>query len=179
MTAIESVILVNENDEARGIAEKMQAHREGLLHRAFSILLYRKTKTGIECLLQQRAQGKYHSAGLWSNTCCSHPKPGEKLLIAAKRRLQEEFGMQATLKSIGHFIYRAELDNHLIEHELDHVLIGEINPEDENMIRPNPEEISEFRWMNIEALIQSLQTHPEKYTAWLTAVVQMAKTHLP
>lgn len=171
MTAIESVILVNEKDETVGIAEKLQAHREGLLHRAFSILLYRKTATGFECLLQRRAFCKYHSPGLWSNTCCSHPRPHESVLEAAHRRLREELNLSAELFRIGQFIYRAELENDLIEHELDHVLIGEMQKD--IFINPNPEEISETKWVSASELTQLLQTHPKQFTAWLDSVLMM------
>ena len=117
----ESVILVNERDEPQGNMEKMRAHREGHLHRAFSIFIFNREGN---LLLQQRAAHKYHSAGLWSNTCCSHPRPGESIDDAAARRLQEEMGLQTELVYLFRFQYHALLENGLTEHELDHVLIG-------------------------------------------------------
>lgn len=176
MTAIETVILVNENDEPQGIAEKMQAHREGLLHRAFSILLYKKTAAGFEFLLQRRALHKYHSPGLWSNTCCSHPRPHESTQDAAHRRLEEELGLKANLQEIGSFIYKAELENQLIEHEFDHVFIGEI--QSEFNIQANPEEIAEIQWINASELTQLMRVHPKNYTAWLASVLAMTLNFL-
>jgi isopentenyl-diphosphate delta-isomerase len=117
----EYVVLVDEQDQAIGQLEKMEAHRMGLLHRAFSVLIF---NTKGELLLQQRAAHKYHSPLLWTNSCCSHPKPGETITAAATRRLQEEMGMSAQLKAAFHFIYKAKLDQGLTEHELDHVVIG-------------------------------------------------------
>jgi isopentenyl-diphosphate delta-isomerase len=124
---IEEVILVDANDKAIGSMEKMEAHEKGLLHRAFSILLINEKG---EMLLQQRAIEKYHSPGLWTNACCSHPRPSESNLDAAHRRLQEELGMSVELKEIFHFTYRAEFDDGLIEHEIDHVFLGltNVNP---------------------------------------------------
>src|SRR6185503_16709121 len=119
---MQTVILVNEKDEVTGTAEKMEAHEKGLLHRAFSIFVFNSRG---EVLMQQRAPGKYHSAGLWTNACCSHPRPGEKTEEAARRRLREELGFETALTEIFDFIYRAEFVNGLAEHEYDHVYVGE------------------------------------------------------
>ena len=118
---IQEVILVNKNDEEIGTMEKMEAHVQGMLHRAFSVLIFNSNG---QLLIHRRAFGKYHSEGLWTNTCCSHPLPGETIVEAANRRLVEEMGMKTSLSPLFSFIYRAELENNLVEHELDHVLIG-------------------------------------------------------
>lgn len=156
----EQVILVDNCDRPIGVMEKMQAHREGVLHRAFSIFV---TNAQGDLLLQRRARSKYHSGGLWTNTCCSHPRPEETTDVAARRRLQEEMGFSCDLREIFSFIYRAELDNELIEHEFDRVLIGEFNGEP----RPNPQEAEDFRWISIEALSTDIVAHPDRYTSWL------------
>jgi isopentenyl-diphosphate delta-isomerase len=156
----EQVILVDDRDRPVGVAEKMQAHREGSLHRAFSIFV---TNAKGELLLQRRARSKYHSGGLWTNTCCSHPRPQETTETAASRRLQEEMGFSCDLREIFSFTYRAELDNDLIEHEFDRVFVGEFNGE------PilNPQEAEEWCWISIDRLSQDIQEHPERYTFWL------------
>ena len=131
MTATEYVILVDQTDQEIGIAEKLAAHLENRCHRAFSIFIFRylnHPEQSPELLLQQRAFDKYHSGGLWTNTCCSHPRPGEAVLAAGERRLQEEFGIPASLRALGWFHYIAKFDNGLTENEVDHVLLGEIHP---------------------------------------------------
>ncbi len=158
------VILVDENDIPLGTAEKLIAHQKAQLHRAFSVFIYRYTQQQIEILLQKRHAAKYHSGGLWTNTCCSHPMPGEKTLVAAQRRLQEEMGIQATLKEVGVFHYTANVGKNLIENEIDHVFVGEMSHQE---IKIDPEEISEYAWMKISDSQEDLQQHPEKYTAWL------------
>ncbi|WP_036946313.1 isopentenyl-diphosphate Delta-isomerase [Pseudanabaena sp. PCC 6802] len=156
----EQVILVDERDRPIGIAEKMQAHRDGLLHRAFSIFV---TNTKGELLLQKRSRSKYHSGGLWTNTCCSHPRPGESTEAAARRRLQEEMGFSCDLHEIFNFTYQANLDNGLIEHEFDRVFVGEFNG------KPilNPEEAEDWCWIEINDLRDDIQAHPDRYTFWL------------
>ena len=136
------VILVNEKDEQIGSIGKLEAHQKGLLHRAFSIIVWNDQN---EILIHQRAAGKYHSEGLWTNACCSHPKVGESVLEAAHRRLQEEMGFDCELQQKFHFIYKIELENQLFEHELDHVLIGKFNQNP----TPNPEEVKDFRWISL------------------------------
>lgn len=155
----EQVILVDENDRALGIAEKLIAHREGRLHRAFSIFIFNASG---EMLLQRRALHKYHSAGLWTNACCSHPRPGESLAQATRRRLREEMGFECPLHPAFQFIYRAELEYGLIEHEYDHVFIGDHSGE----LQPDPREVMDHRWLSLPALAQELQTSPENYTVW-------------
>src|SRR5689334_14921661 len=123
---MEYVILVDASDNELGTMDKMEAHRKGVLHRAFSILLFNSKG---EILLQKRSSLKYHSAGLWTNTCCSHPKPNEPMTTAAQRRLSEEMGINASLEFLYKFQYQVQLDNGLIEHELDHVYIGLFNDE--------------------------------------------------
>jgi len=155
----EFVILVDELDIPSGKMEKMEAHRKGILHRAFSVCIINESG---DILLQRRALSKYHSAGLWTNTCCSHPRPGEELLHAATRRLREEMGFQCELRPAFSFIYRAELDHNLIEHELDHVFVGTWNASPV----PNPEEVAEWKYLSPEELNTEISLHPEQFTAW-------------
>ncbi|HSW71588.1 MAG TPA: isopentenyl-diphosphate Delta-isomerase [Gammaproteobacteria bacterium] len=160
------VILVNEQDTAIGSAEKLAAHQQGLLHRAFSIFIFRKRPgKESELLLQQRASTKYHSAGLWTNTCCSHPAPGENLIQAAIRRLKEEFNLDIPeLVQVGHFHYIAHFDNGLIENELDHVLVGWYHKQ---LFTPNLNEIQAYRWIGRSELQAELRHRPEQFTPWL------------
>lgn len=170
-----NVILVDTDDHQIGVCEKLAAHQQGLLHRAFSIFVFREADDGqLEVLLQQRAADKYHSAGLWSNACCSHPKPGETVLTAARRRLQEEFGFCTPLKQVGSFIYNATLDHGMTEYEYDHVLVGMF---DDETIQPNPEEISNYQWVNIKKLIASVNKQPKLYTAWLKEAFTLTLEH--
>lgn len=155
----EHVILVNEQDEPVGTMEKMEAHRKAILHRAFSIFIFNSKG---EMLLQQRAFSKYHSGGLWTNACCSHPFPGETVQNAANRRLLEEMGFETPVKKIFDFVYEASFDNGLTEHEFDHVFAGEY----EGVINFNPDEVNDFCYKNIADIKNSLQSHPQKYTAW-------------
>src|SRR5579872_5280671 len=145
---MDKVILVNRQDEVIGAADKLEAHQQGLLHRAFSVFVYRKLRNKIEILLQQRHPEKYHSGGLWTNTCCSHPLPNEDIRDAAVRRLQEEMGITTDLREIGVFQYKAQVGNNLIENEIDHVFIGEINDDIIN-IKYNSEEIIDYKWIEI------------------------------
>lgn len=156
---MEHVILVNAADEPVGTMEKMEAHEKGVLHRAFSVFLFNVEG---HLLLHQRALSKYHSGGLWTNTCCSHPRPGESVLDAAHRRLMEEMGMAADLSEAFSFLYRAELDHGMIEHELDHVVLGEAVA----MPVPNPEEVEAYRFVELEALQDEVAAHPERFTEW-------------
>ncbi|MCB9183121.1 MAG: isopentenyl-diphosphate Delta-isomerase [Flavobacteriales bacterium] len=158
----DEVVLVDEQDRAIGAMGKLQAHLEGKLHRAFSIFLFDASG---RLLLQRRADTKYHSAGLWTNTCCSHPRPGESVDQAALRRLQEEMGISTALTEQFSFTYRAELENGLIEHELDHVLFGAWSgPPD-----PDPAEVSEWRYADADDLEEEMRLRPERYTFWLRA----------
>lgn len=153
------VILVDENDEPIGTMEKMEVHQKALLHRAFSVFIFNDKG---EILLQKRANKKYHSGGLWTNACCSHPKPGEETLAAAKKRLHEEMGFDIGLKKVFDFIYKAPFDNGLTEYEFDHVFIGTYDGE----IFPNAEEVSDYCYKSVEEVKRSIQTHPQKYTEW-------------
>jgi len=156
---MEEVILVTEQDEPIGSMEKMEAHWKGVLHRAFSIFIVNDKN---EMLLQQRAKGKYHSGGLWTNACCSHPRPDEKTETAAVRRLQEELGFNTPITKIFNFHYNAAFDNGLTEHEYDHVFTGTYN----GKIIPNPAEIQDYCYKKMEEIAETIQTHPHKYTAW-------------
>lgn len=164
-TTYNEVILVDTHDQPLGTMEKMEAHRKGLLHRAFSVLVFNEHH---ELLLQRRAFGKYHSEGLWTNTCCSHPMPGETNLEAAHRRLQEEMGFDCPLSETFHFIYRTELDNDLIEHELDHVIIG-YSDETPHL---NTDEAIAFKWMDLPSLKSDMKIHPDHYTSWFKIIIQ-------
>lgn len=171
----QNVILVDEKGQPIGEMEKMAAHVSGELHLAFSVLLYRRTSAGVEFLLQQRALGKYHSEGLWTNTCCSHPEQNETILAAAVRRLKQEVHINAEkmpLKELGSFIYRAELDNNLIEHELDHVVCAEIDDVEYEL---NPEEVMAVRWWPEAELSEQLSQHPERFTAWFSQVLSFTQ----
>lgn len=160
------VVLVDESGSETGVMEKMEAHRKGLLHRAFSVLVFNSRN---ELLIHRRAADKYHSAGLWTNTCCSHPFPGEEILDAANRRLQEEMGMGGVqLQIAGDFIYRVELDNGLIEHEFDYVLKGCSDQQPS----PDPEEADAVEWVPRDVLLQRMQDHPEKFTFWFREIVK-------
>lgn len=156
----ERVILVDISDRQIGTAEKLAAHRQGQLHRAFSIFILNSQG---QLLLQKRAKHKYHSGGLWTNTCCSHPRPDETLSIATQRRLQEEMGITCDLQELFNFIYRAELDHDLIEYEFDHVFVGY---SDRHPII-NPNEAEDWQWIDLEKLQKDIQAHPEDYTYWL------------
>lgn len=158
--AYDEVILVNENDAEIGLMPKLEAHQKGILHRAFSVFIFNSKG---ELLLQQRASDKYHSAGLWSNTCCSHPLPHEATEDAAERRLIEEMGMQVSLRFIFSFVYKAKLENDLTEHEFDHVFWGV--SDHEPII--NTTEVANFRYINVQELVADMQTHPARYTEWL------------
>ncbi len=155
---IEQVILVDQNDKQIGVMEKMEAHRQGLLHRAFSIFLINDRA---EMLLQQRALKKYHSGGLWTNACCSHPKPGESTDQAVKRRLREEMGVVCDLNPIFYFSYKS-LDNGLTEHEFDHVYLGKFN----GIPVVNEHEVSDWKYLSIPVIQKDLESKPQVYTSW-------------
>ncbi len=159
----EQVILVNEKDEPIGLMNKMEAHEKAILHRAFSVFILNDNN---EVMLQQRAQHKYHSPLLWTNTCCSHQRAGETNIQAGKRRLFEEMGFEVELKELFHFIYMAPFDNGLTEHELDHVMIGYSN----NEPAINPEEVASWKWMKIEAIKEDMIQNPADYTVWFKII---------
>lgn len=160
----EQVILVDEHDNEIGYAEKMEVHRTGTLHRAFSALIFNKAG---EILLQKRAATKYHSAGLWTNTCCSHPRPGEALPDAVRRRLLEEMGIDITPSYAYRFLYRTALDNNLIEHELDHVYTGEFN----GTPKVNTQEVSDWKFVPVEHVKADITSNPHDYTHWFKLIV--------
>lgn len=153
------VILVDENDLPVGHMEKMEAHRKALLHRAFSVFIFNNKGA---MLLHQRAADKYHSAGLWSNACCSHPAPGQETLPAAEKRLQEEMGITTPLEHVFSFTYKAPFENGLTEYEFDHVFVGCYD----GPITPNAAEVQDYKYADLESLEQELARQPEKYTAW-------------
>lgn len=163
----ELVVLVDDADQPVGTAPKLAVHRSGALHRAVSVFV---TDGDGNVLLQQRAAGKYHSARLWTNTCCGHPRPDEDTVDAAARRLQEEMGIQCQLEPAGTFRYRAALDGELVEHEIDHVFVGHWR----GRPSPDPSEVGGWRWMSVEALREDLAAHPERYTAWLRGALEVA-----
>jgi isopentenyl-diphosphate delta-isomerase len=156
----EILILVDENDNEVGFQDKVSAHQEGALHRAFSVFVF--NSRGL-MLLQRRAMDKYHSPGLWSNTCCSHPRRGEKTSEACSRRLIEEMGMKCNLNFAFNFTYRAEFENGLIEHEFDHVYFGT----SDKIPTPEPREVEDWKYITIPQLQEDISTHPENYTEWL------------
>jgi len=166
------VILVDKNDHEIGVAEKLAAHEQNLLHRAFSVFIFRDSSER-QLLLQQRALSKYHCAGLWTNTCCSHPQPGETVVAAGERRLLEELGFKAPpLIEMGWFHYNAHFDNGLAENENDHVLVGTVLPDVQ--IVPNPEEIHAYRWVRLDEVRQELASEPEKFTPWFKEALELA-----
>lgn len=180
MTATEYVILVDENDAFLGTAPKLYAHEQALLHRAFSVFVYRMTlkndEIGVEWLLQQRAAHKYHSPSSWTNTCCSHPRPDEETAHAAARRLQEEMGLSVPLTHVGQFKYKAVFDNGLTEHEIDHVFIG--IAQENCHIQINPEEVASYRWVKTTTLEHELNEKPNEFTPWFQAAWQIARQRL-
>lgn len=163
----EYVILVDEQDAELGTMEKMEAHRKGVLHRAFSVFVFNADN---ELMLHRRALEKYHSGGLWTNTCCSHPRKGETVEQAAHRRLMEEMGFDCDLEVQFNFIYRSELDNELTEHELDHVVFGRFDGEP----NINLDEVAEWKYMSMDAVRDDIATNPEMYTEWFKIVFEEA-----
>ena len=155
----EKVILVDKNDNQVGLMPKLEAHEKGFLHRAFSVFIFNNK---YQLLLQKRASSKYHSGGLWTNTCCSHPREDEDILDAANRRLDEEMGIKTSLRKVYDFIYEAKLDNNLIEHEFDHVFYGLY---DEDPII-NKDEVDDFKWIDMETLNDSIINNGDNYTVW-------------
>jgi isopentenyl-diphosphate Delta-isomerase len=162
---IAKVILVNEHDEPIGIEEKLAAHQEGLLHRAFSILVFDSEG---RLLLQQRALDKYHCGGLWTNTCCSHPCPNEPIEEGIHTRLQYEMGFDTHLDYLFKFQYKAPFSNGLIEHEIDYVFVGE----SDQTPQPNPNEVMAYRWISMSDLKNEIQTHPEWFTPWFPMILE-------
>ena len=167
----DTVILVNEQDEEIGSMDKLEVHRKAILHRAFSVFIFNEKG---EMLLQRRALNKYHSGGLWTNACCSHPRPGETVEGAAARRLVEELGFSTDLHRIFSFLYKAPFDNGLTEHEYDHVFIGQYS----GLVHPNPDEVGDFCYKQMDSIRDSLESHPHKYTEWFKIAFPMLESHL-
>ena len=167
----DELVLVDGLDQPIGHATKERAHREGLLHRAFSVVFVRNGERGTELLLSQRAMHKYHSGGLWANACCSHPRLGEDLMDAAFRRVREELGVEAhDLRELGSFVYRAAFANELAEYEYDHVLLGTCA----GSPAPNPSEVSAVRWVTTSELAYEMAERPERFCAWAFTVLSLA-----
>ncbi|MFZ6052853.1 isopentenyl-diphosphate Delta-isomerase [Halocola ammonii] len=164
-TDFDNVILVDENDKELGTMPKMEAHEKGLLHRAFSVFVFNSSG---ELLLHKRASDKYHCGGMWTNTCCSHPRQGEEVKAAAHRRLQEEMGFNCTLVPAFEFTYKSELDNHLLEHEYDHVFLGEFD----SAPSPNQGEVEDWQFMRIDEIRNLLETSPQIFTPWFKIVFE-------
>ena len=167
----EMVVLVNENDEKIGLMPKQEAHIKGVLHRAFSVFVLNSKQ---EVMLQQRALSKYHSPGLWTNTCCSHQRDGEDSVTAGKRRLMEEMGFTCDLKETTSFIYKAPFDNGLTEHELDHILVGQYD----GAPNINREEVADWKWMPIESVREDIGHNPKRYTAWFKIIFNQFYEHI-
>ncbi|WP_316826926.1 isopentenyl-diphosphate Delta-isomerase [Pedobacter miscanthi] len=167
----EQVILVDGDDVPMGRMDKMEAHEKGLLHRAFSVFIFNSKN---ELLLQQRALSKYHSGGLWTNTCCSHPRVGETNISAAERRLKEEMGMHCNLDYLFKFTYRAEFADGLTEHEVDHVFFGATD----DLPLINHEEVESFKYVNLETLISDIKINPGIYTPWLRICLNEVMEHI-
>lgn len=161
---MEHVILVDEQDNAIGTMEKLEAHQKGLLHRAFSILLFNSKG---EILLQRRALEKYHSGGLWTNTCCSHPLPEECITVATRRRLLHEMGIDLQTEFAYKFIYKTPLDRDLIEYECDHVFIGHFDGKPQ----ANPDEVMDWKYMDMQELRADMASNPDIYTAWFKLIM--------
>lgn len=166
------VITINREDFVLGTMEKEEAHQKGVLHRAFSIFLFRKCNGKLETLLQKRALSKYHSGGLWTNSCCSHAEYGVPLEKTAIRRLKEELGISSgPLEKVGVFYYEADVGNKMIEHEIDHVFIGFSDP---SVIRPNPTEADVVEWRDVVLLKKEAHEFPSHFTVWFSKALEIA-----
>ena len=165
------LILVDENDNQIGTMGKMEVHRKGLLHRAFSVFIINEKN---ELLLQQRAFSKYHSPGLWTNTCCSHQNEGETSIQAAKRRLNQEMGINTSLEFLFSFIYKAEFENGLIEHEFDHVIIGRSNQDP----KVDKNEAESWKWVSVDLILKDIEINQDKYTVWFKIIFQRFYNYL-
>jgi len=166
------VILVDKFDQIMATAEKIHAHKQGLLHRAFSIFIVNSSG---EILMQKRASSKYHCAGLWTNSCCSHAQHNQDILHTASDRLEHEMGIKSYLSHAGSFVYKEKLENGLYEHELDHVFVGTNYT---TVSKPNPNEVSEIKWMGIEEIKNSFKNVPNDFTPWLMPALNIAIKYL-
>lgn len=172
-----TVILVTPDDKEIGTCEKIKAHKEALLHRAFSVFVIRHHNGKVQALLQKRTSHKYHSGGLWTNTCCSHPQPDRLLLDEAKRCLEYEVGLNdIELKNIGRFIYKSSVGNGLIEHELDHVFVGIFSNDTPFTI--NPHEIDEVQWLDLDEIEEKYEQDKTQFTAWFEGAFHLLKKYL-
>ena len=165
------VILVNKNDKKIGLMPKMEAHKKGALHRAFSVFIFNNKN---ELMIQKRNINKYHSPGLWANTCCSHQKDGESNISAGKRRLLEEMGFCVELNEIGSFIYNVGVDNGLIEHELDYILVGKYN----GNVKINSDEVDNWKWMSLDNIKDDVRKRSKNYTEWFKIIMDNYYTQL-
>ena len=167
----ENVVLVDRNDKPMGLMPKLEAHEKGVLHRAFSVFILNRKG---QLMLQRRALDKYHSPGLWTNTCCSHPRESESIIEAGLRRLKEEMGFTTPLEPMFSFIYKSKFDNGLTEHEFDHVLLGYYDkPPFINAI-----EVSEWKWMSLEKIILEIKNKPEDFTVWFKIIFERFYNHI-
>ncbi|ALQ08753.1 isopentenyl-diphosphate Delta-isomerase [Pseudoalteromonas fuliginea] len=171
MSEFENVVLVDEQGNETGLMPKLEAHQKGVLHRAFSIFIFNANN---QLMIHQRSANKYHSAGLWTNTCCSHPRKGESVVDAGQRRLMEEMGFTTQLTELIHFTYICKMENGLFEHEFDHVLVGYYD----GSPKVNLEEVSDWRWENLDDIQSQLATNPEHYTRWLPIALQKLQPFL-
>jgi isopentenyl-diphosphate delta-isomerase len=169
--SIERVILVNEEDEPIGSSEKLQAHKIGSLHRAVSVFIFNYDG---ELLLQKRAASKYHGAGLWTNTCCTHPRQGETSEACAKRRLKEEMGIETEVEEKFSFIYKAGVENDLVENEYDHVFFGIYN----GPISPNSNEVEDYTFVQLDKVFTDADNYPERYSIWFRIIIDKFRNHL-
>ena len=165
------LILVDEKDNQIGTMGKMEVHRKGLLHRAFSVFIINEKN---ELLLQQRAFSKYHSPGLWTNTCCSHQNEGETSIQAAKRRLNQEMGINTSIEFLFSFIYKAEFENGLIEHEFDHVIFGKSNQDP----KVDKNEAESWKWVSVDLILKDIEINQDKYTVWFKIIFQRFYNYL-
>ena len=160
----ENVVLVDTNNNKLGLMPKMEAHIKGILHRAFSVIIFNNNG---DIMLQKRARTKYHTPGLWSNTCCSHQRDNEDNITAGKRRLYEEMGFTTQLQNFDSFIYKVSFSNGLIEHEFDHILTGVYN----GIPNLNKKEVDEWKWVSIDYLYHDINNNPDNYTAWFKIII--------
>jgi len=167
----EYILIVDEQDRETGYMEKMEVHKKGVLHRAFSVMIFNNQG---ELLLQKRAKNKYHSPGLWTNSCCSHQREGETLNEAVSRRVKEELGISCECKEVFKFKYKAEFDNGLIEHEIDHVFIGNYN----GNVFPNQDEVEDVCWVSLDKLNREINENPECFTYWFKILMMQEKMQL-
>jgi isopentenyl-diphosphate delta-isomerase len=165
------ILAVDQLDQSLGLVDKYEAHRRGILHRAFSIFIFRFVDSSLQVLLHQRAKDKYHSSGLWTNTCCSHAIEEDSLEETARRRLEEEMGFSCDLHRLGSFYYKADVGHGLVEHEIDHVFVGLDNPE---LIRPNPQEVQDWRWISTDLLLKLPSEEKKLFTVWFFQAFELA-----